>query len=108
MKKMRYWTRGCAALLVVAALTACSGSNEATEAEFAGVHVFEGRVSEATGGSFVLVVGDTSYALEGNIDEIKKYSGQDVQVTASMGENTLRVTRIAPVQRPAEADSSGD
>lgn len=101
MRKVRYWSLCCAALLAVGLLVACSGG-EGGEAPFAGIHVFEGRVSEGTGGNFVLLVGDQSYALEGNNDEIRKFAGQTVHVSASMEANTLRVTRIVPAPQPPE------
>jgi hypothetical protein len=101
MTKIRYGGLGCVALLLVTVLAACSSEPAAIEPFPGGTHVFEGRVSES-GGNFVLMVGDESYTLEGNMDEIRKFAGQNVQVAATMGENRLRVTRITPVT-PLEA-----
>ena len=104
MRKFLYWSFYCVALLVVAGLAGCSSDGEQTEgvqAPFSGVHVFEGLVSEATGGNYVLVIGDESYGLEGNNDEIKQFVGQTVEVSASIEGNTLRVVRIGPPARPS-------
>ena len=103
MRKLLYWSICCVALLVVGVSAGCSRGGDQTEADsFSGVHIFEGRVSEGTGGNFVLVVGDMSYTLEGNNDEIKKFAGQTVEVSASIDGNTLRVMRIGPSTRPPQ------
>ena len=104
MRKVAYWSLCSAALLVVGLWAGCS-RGEPTDS-FAGVHVFEGQVSES-GGNFVLQVGDVQYALEGNSDEISKLAGQTAQVTASIDGDTLKVTRIipAPIPPPQEIPS---
>ena len=98
MRKVASWSLCSAAVLVVCALAGCGGGQ--TEASFEGVHIFEGRVSEAAGGSYVLLIGDKEHTLEGNTDEIRKFAGQTVQVSASIDGNTLRVTRVGPAATP--------
>jgi hypothetical protein len=97
MKEVAYWSLCSAAVLVVALVVGCGGGQ--AEDSFEGIHVFEGRVSE-TGGSYALHIGDVEYALEGNTAELGKFTGQTVQVTASIEGNTLRVTRVGSAAAP--------
>ena len=106
MRKLSYRSNYWLALVFVALLAGCSGNSDQTEGvqdPFAGVHVFEGRITEASGGSYSLVIDDMVYALEGNADEIKQFAGQTVEVRASIDGSTLRVVRISlPGQTPHE------
>jgi hypothetical protein len=104
MSSLRNVSLGCVALLVLGMFAGCSGGTEA-ENPFAGVHVFEGRVSES-GGNFVLQVGGESFTLEGNNEEIRKFSGQSVQVSAYVEGTTLKVMRIAAAEPLAVPDQS--
>jgi hypothetical protein len=89
-------------LLLLVLPAACSRGREDAawdQGPFPGVHLFEGRVSDApegSGGNYVLAVGDELYALQGNNEEIGRYAGQAVEVRASVDGNTLRVVRIDP------------
>jgi hypothetical protein len=105
MTLLRYRSLYWVALLVIGVLAGCSSDGEQSEGQgdFSGVHVFEGQVAEGDGGNYVLVIGDVSYELEGNNDEIRQFSGQTVEVAASIAGNTLQVTRIGPPAPPAAA-----
>jgi hypothetical protein len=94
MTLLRYKSLYWVALLVIGVLAGCSSGGDQSEADFSGVHVFEGQVAEGDGGNYVLVIGDVSYELEGNNDEIRQFAGQTVEVAASIEDTTLRVTRI--------------
>lgn len=120
------WRNLPATLLAFGMLAGCSqqqGGEQTAggEGRYEGVHVFEGRVSDATcgathkmddakacteacvngGDSYVLVIGDVVHPLQGNAEEIKPFAGQPAQVSASLEGNTLHVVRIsAPGQPP--------
>jgi len=118
------WRYALASLLAVG-LLACSqqGGEQAAGGGggYEGVHVFEGRISDATcgathkmpdakacteacvngGDSYVLVIGDVVHPLQGNAEDIKPFAGQPAQVSASLEGDTLHVVRIsAPGQPP--------
>ena len=119
----KYWVL----LLLAGVLAGCSrqsGDQAAeTQSPFEGVHIFEGQVSDsscgvmhkiadakqctascvASGGNYVLVIGDVVHSLQGNNEEIKQFAGQTVQVSASLDGNTLRVVRIGPPAQPPQA-----
>ena len=124
MIQFGYWRYSLAALLAGGMLAGCSqqgGEQAAGGGAYEGVHVFEGRVSDAScgathkmpdakacteacvnsGSSYVLVIGDVVHTLQGNAEEIKPFAGQPAQVSASLEGNTLHVVRIrAPGQPP--------
>ena len=125
MIQFGYWRYALAALLTVGLLAGCSqqGGEQAAggASSYEGVHVFEGRVSDAScgathkmddakacteacvngGDSYVLVIGDVVHPLEGNAEEIKPFAGQSAQVSGALEGNTLQVVRIsAPGQPP--------
>ncbi len=117
MTQLVSWRYTLAVLLAVGLLAGCSqqGDEQATGGPFEGVHVFEGRVSDAScgathkmddaracteacvgaGDSYVLVVGDVVHTLEGNADDIREFAGATAQVSASLDGDTLRVVRIS-------------
>jgi hypothetical protein len=100
------------------------GGEQAGQATYEGVHVFEGQVSDSTcgamhkmpdgkacteacvggGDSYVLVIGDVVHPLQGNNEEIKQFAGAAAQVSASMEGNTLRVVRISAPGQPAPTE----
>ena len=53
------------------------------------------RVCVHGGAQFALIVGDNTYALEGDIAQLKKNAGQRARIVGSLSGNTITVSTIA-------------
>ena len=124
MVMWRYVSTYSVALLVVAVLTGCtrpdSGEQTAeTQQSFHGVHTFEGVVSDAScglthktddpkqctiacvenGSIYVLLIEGVIHDLRGDAEELRRFAGEQVAVSASLDGNTLEIVRIGLVEQ---------
>jgi len=119
MKMSRYLDNCWVALLLAGVLTGCTQreSVEPVEQITETRHVFEGVVADSScgathktdnakqcteacvagGADYVLVIGEVVHELEGNAEELSRFAGERVEVSASLDGTTLKVARIGPV-----------
>jgi len=54
------------------------------------------RMCVKTGASFELVQADSTYLLEGNLEELTRVAGQRARITGNLNGNTIKVASVAP------------
>jgi len=54
------------------------------------------RMCVKTGASFELVQADSTYLLQGNLEELTRVAGQRARITGSLNGNTIKVASVAP------------